>query len=150
MKHIFKKNSVTVATYHFIRKNNDLKYKNINYLELNKFKKEINFFKKKFSIINFEDLLEVLNSKKIYKKPFLVLTFDDGYIDHYKHVFPILLERGIQGTFFTPSAPLLEGIILDVNKIQFLVTQTQLIEEIVVSIKKYILHLIKQLLIRED
>jgi peptidoglycan/xylan/chitin deacetylase (PgdA/CDA1 family) len=30
----------------------------------------------------------------------VVLTFDDGYIDHYQYVFPILRELGFTGTFF--------------------------------------------------
>lgn len=30
----------------------------------------------------------------------VILTFDDGYIDHYVHVFPLLQEYGFTGTFF--------------------------------------------------
>ena len=30
----------------------------------------------------------------------VILTFDDGYIDHYQYVFPILQEFGFAGTFF--------------------------------------------------
>lgn len=30
----------------------------------------------------------------------IVLTFDDGYIDHYSYVFPVLKEFGFIGTFF--------------------------------------------------
>jgi peptidoglycan/xylan/chitin deacetylase (PgdA/CDA1 family) len=30
----------------------------------------------------------------------VVLTFDDGYIDHYVNVFPALKEEGFTGTFF--------------------------------------------------
>lgn len=33
----------------------------------------------------------------------VVLTFDDGYIDHYSTVFPILQEYGFTGTFFIIS-----------------------------------------------
>lgn len=28
-----------------------------------------------------------------------ILTFDDGYIDHYEVVYPILKEAGVQGVF---------------------------------------------------
>lgn len=34
------------------------------------------------------------------EKP-IVLTFDDGYTDHYQYVFPVLKEYGYIGTFFT-------------------------------------------------
>jgi peptidoglycan/xylan/chitin deacetylase (PgdA/CDA1 family) len=30
----------------------------------------------------------------------IILTFDDGYIDHYTQVFPVLKEAGYVGTFF--------------------------------------------------
>jgi peptidoglycan/xylan/chitin deacetylase (PgdA/CDA1 family) len=30
----------------------------------------------------------------------IILTFDDGYIDHYTNVFPVLKEYGFTGTFF--------------------------------------------------
>ena len=138
MKQIFKNNFVVAVTYHFIRENKDLKYKNINYLELNKFKKQINFFKKKFIIINFEDLLEVLNSKKIYKKPFLVLTFDDGYMDHYQYAYPILLKEKIKGLFYPFANTLKKGFITDVNKVHFILAKIKNKNDLLNEINKYL------------
>ena len=48
------------------------------------------------------------------------MTFDDGYIDHFTNVMPLLDERGWQGSFFVPARPVLEGKLLDVNKIHFI------------------------------
>jgi peptidoglycan/xylan/chitin deacetylase (PgdA/CDA1 family) len=42
------------------------------------------------------------------KKP-IVLTFDDGYIDMYSNVFPMLKEFGFTGTFFIITAPVDEN-----------------------------------------
>lgn len=44
----------------------------------------------------------------------LVLTFDDGHIDHYTQVFPILREFGFTGTFF-----IITGLI-DNNRAEYL------------------------------
>lgn len=41
----------------------------------------------------------LLTGSPLPEKP-VVLTFDDGYIDHYTYVFPILQELGFTGTFF--------------------------------------------------
>lgn len=41
----------------------------------------------------------LLNGTPLPAKP-IILTFDDGYIDHYVNVFPILKEYGFIGTFF--------------------------------------------------
>jgi len=50
----------------------------------------------------------------------VLLTFDDGYIDHYTNVFPLLDEYGIQGAFFPPVRAIMEDRVLRVNKIHFL------------------------------
>ena len=34
----------------------------------------------------------------------IILTFDDGYIDHYTYVYPVLREFGFTGTFFIATA----------------------------------------------
>jgi peptidoglycan/xylan/chitin deacetylase (PgdA/CDA1 family) len=41
----------------------------------------------------------LLTGEQLPPKP-VVLTFDDGYIDHYTNVFPVLEEYGFTGTFF--------------------------------------------------
>lgn len=38
----------------------------------------------------------------------IVLTFDDGYRDHYTHAYPILREEGFVGTFFVFTDPVEE------------------------------------------
>jgi peptidoglycan/xylan/chitin deacetylase (PgdA/CDA1 family) len=48
--------------------------------------------------------LDDLDNALLYGAPLpprpVILTFDDGYIDHYTHVLPILREFGFTGTFF--------------------------------------------------
>ncbi len=41
----------------------------------------------------------LLNGTPLPPKP-IVLTFDDGYLDHYTNVFPILRQHSFTGTFF--------------------------------------------------
>ena len=118
------KNTLSIITYHFIRKKNDRNYKGIKYLKLDDFKKQIKYFRKKYTIIDQNTLIKVINSKKnISNKPLLVLTFDDGYVDHYKYVFPILKKNKISGIFYLPASILKKKFILNVNKIQFIITK---------------------------
>lgn len=56
----------------------------------------------------------------------MLLTFDDGYIDHYTNVFPILKEHKIQGSFFMPGRTIAENTLLDVNKIHFILASAPL------------------------
>jgi peptidoglycan/xylan/chitin deacetylase (PgdA/CDA1 family) len=53
-----------------------------------------------FKTVTFKDLYEA--KKGTYPLPDkpMVLTFDDGYSDHYKNVFPLLKKMGLRATFF--------------------------------------------------
>jgi len=48
-----------------------------------------------------------------------VLTFDDGYIDHYEVVYPILKKAGVQGVFFPNTMAWKENKLLTVNRNSF-------------------------------
>lgn len=53
-----------------------------------------------YSAISLDALNEaLLNGTPLPPKP-VVLTFDDGYIDHFTNVFPVLQEFGFTGVFF--------------------------------------------------
>ena len=60
------------------------------------------------------------------------MTFDDGYLDHYTNVFPLLFERGWQGSFFPPSQTVLDGKLLDVNKIHFILAADRVLRTLFV------------------
>ena len=47
----------------------------------------------------------------------VLLTFDDGLADHYEHVLPLLVERGLFGFFYICTAPYATGRLLDVHRI---------------------------------
>lgn len=56
-----------------------------------------------YESIGLADLhLALLQGDPLPDRP-IILTFDDGYIDHYRVVFPLLLEFGYRGTFFVIS-----------------------------------------------
>ena len=46
-----------------------------------------------------------------------LLTFDDGLRDHVDFVLPVLRRRRLFGLFYVPSAPLTDGVVLDVHKL---------------------------------
>ena len=47
----------------------------------------------KYSLLEIEDPLP-------FDQPYISLTFDDGFYSHYKNVFPLLKEKGINATFY--------------------------------------------------
>jgi peptidoglycan/xylan/chitin deacetylase (PgdA/CDA1 family) len=111
---------ITIVMYHYVRDLRNSRYPEIKGLDVSLFKEQISYFKKNYNIITMEALIEAINKKTTLPHKSLLLTFDDGYIDHYTCVFPVLVENGIQGSFFIPAKTVLDHKLLDVNKIHFI------------------------------
>lgn len=116
------KSEVTVVMYHYVRDLKNSRYPNIKGLDIEKFKKQIKFFKENYNFVKIEDLIEYYKNPKEKELPekAILLTFDDGYKDHYTYVLPILLENNIQGSFYIPTKCFQDKKVLDVNKIHFI------------------------------
>ena len=106
--------------YHYIQESKKSSFPKLKSLEFSDFKNQINFFKSKANILNNDQFYEILKTKKIPKKPSVILTFDDGYIDHYKYVFPLLRKNKISGFFYPPIKTIEKKEVLDVNKIHLI------------------------------
>ena len=116
------KSEVTVVMYHYVRDLKNSRYPNIKGLDIEKFKKQIKFFKENYNFVKIQDLIEYYKNPKEKELPdkAILLTFDDGYKDHYTYVLPILLENNIQGSFYIPTKCFQDKKVLDVNKIHFI------------------------------
>ena len=53
-----------------------------------------------YTTISLYDLYDALRYGAALPPKPVILTFDDGYIDHYAYVFPVLQQQGFTGTFF--------------------------------------------------
>lgn len=112
-------NKLYISMYHYTRDIKNSRYPAIKGLEVKDFKRQLDFFEENFNIITMEVVTEaVLKGRKLPEKA-LLLTFDDGYTDNYTVALPLLVERGLQGSFFVPAKPLVDGGLLEVNKIHF-------------------------------
>lgn len=115
----------TVVMYHYVRNLAISNYPKINGLDLNLFKEQIHYFKKHYTFITMKELIEAYENNSDFPNNAILLTFDDGYIDHYNHVFPILNDCKIQGCFYPPATTILNKQVLDVNKIHFILASVE-------------------------
>ena len=108
--------------YHYVRELKSSKYPRIKGLDYSYFLDQIDYLKKTYRILSIEDFInnDFDNSKKN-----CVLTFDDGYIDHYEYIFPTLIENNIKGAFYTPVDTINENILLDVNLIHIILASEE-------------------------
>jgi len=118
-------NNLTIVMYHYVRDLKNSRYPDIKGLDIHLFEGQIDYIRKNYSIITMEEVIySVDNEAKIPEKSAL-LTFDDGYSDHYAYVFPILDKYKIQGSFYTPAKAITEHTVLDVNKIHFILASVK-------------------------
>lgn len=113
-------NKVSIIMYHYVRELEHSKYPQIKGLEYNLFKNQIEFLHHNFSMITMEELIAAYEESYELPENAALLTFDDGYADHFSYVFPLLNEYKMQGSFYIPGKTFSEGKVLDVNKIHFI------------------------------
>lgn len=116
-------NKLLIVMYHYVRNISGSRYSGVKGLEYNLFKEQVKYLKEKFNPVTMEEVIAYYNESYELPDNAVLLTFDDGYIDHYTNVFPILNENGIQGSFFIPGKTFRENKLLDVNKIHFILTK---------------------------
>jgi len=69
------------------------------------FERQMSYLKKNFYILRLSELLDMWregvwdNSQR-----YCVITFDDGWLDNYRHAYPILLKYNIPATIFLPTS----------------------------------------------
>ena len=119
-------NYLSIVMYHYVRPIKNSEYPGIKGLEFDLFKQQLQFFKENFHVVTMEQVIDSLDGRCELPENPILLTFDDGYIDHYRYVYPMLKEFGMQGSFFLPSQIIKEHKVLDVNKIHFILACSQI------------------------
>lgn len=109
--------------YHYVREFNDeLPY--FKFLDFYDFKRQLDDFEKHYFFPTREQLVAFVEGDRNVlpqDRQSVVLTFDDGLIDHYNYVLPELRRRGFWGIFYISSGPLVhKPLLLDVHKVHAL------------------------------
>ncbi len=67
------------------------------------FRQQMEYLKaKEYRTLSIDEFIYQIKSGNNPKQKSVLLTFDDGYMDNYTNVFPILKEFGFKATFFIP------------------------------------------------
>lgn len=81
--------------YHYVRPILGSKNPNIKGLEYVNFIKQLNYLEDYYKIISVEEIIYSIDKNKNIAKNSCWLTFDDGFTDHFKYVYPELKKRNI-------------------------------------------------------
>jgi peptidoglycan/xylan/chitin deacetylase (PgdA/CDA1 family) len=127
-------NHCTIVAYHYIRELSETRFPRIKGLNLSHFKEQLAYMHRFYKFVTVQDCIESIHTGAKLPSNAALLTFDDGYSDHYNQVFPILDSAGIQGCFFPPVCAIRDGRVLDVNKIHFILASSESIEQLKLDI----------------
>lgn len=115
---------LTIVMYHYVRDLRRSRYPEIKALSLEDFEGQVEYVKKHYNVIGGQDLMNAVDGSAPLPPRPLLLTFDDGYLDHFTGVFPVLEREKLPACFFPPARCILEHNVLDVNKIHFILAST--------------------------
>ncbi|MBS8267425.1 polysaccharide deacetylase [Halomonas litopenaei] len=110
---------LTIVMYHYVRPLAGSRYPRLKALELAAFRAQLDHLERHYRPVTMEQVIAAWRGQQTLPEQAVLLSFDDGYRDHLEHVLPELERRGLQGSFFPCTGTLRDGLILDVNKIQF-------------------------------
>jgi peptidoglycan/xylan/chitin deacetylase (PgdA/CDA1 family) len=127
--------SLTIVMYHYVRDLERSRYPKIKGRTVEEFKRQLDHFASRYTVVTAQQVAAAVSGEDTLPEDAVWLTFDDGYLDHYTNVFPLLFERGWQGSFFPPSQTVLDGRLLDVNKIHFILAADSRPDDIVREIR---------------
>lgn len=128
-----------VVMYHYIRDIANNRYPAIKGLDYSLFEQQLQFFVKNFHPVTMDEVLKAADGNGNLPENAILLTFDDGYIDHFTVAFPLLQKYKLQGSFFIPGRTFTENVLLDVNKIHYILASAS-----TASLKEDLLNLLNQ------
>lgn len=117
---------VSIVMYHYVRDLEHSRYPGIKGLPLDLFVEQLDYIQRHYIVMRPEDVIAEAKSKReSLPRNAIVLTFDDGYRDHYDNVFPVLFERGLSAMFFPVVKAVADHQLLEVNKIHFILASVE-------------------------
>ena len=125
---------LTIVMYHYIRPIIGSEFPGIKGLEIEGFKRQLDFLENNYSIVSSEQVIDMIIKNKELPPKACWLTFDDGFKDHYQYVLPELINRNLSGAFFPPRAPIKESKLLDVHSIHHILSCTDDINKLVTDL----------------
>jgi peptidoglycan/xylan/chitin deacetylase (PgdA/CDA1 family) len=111
---------LTIVMYHYVRDLEHTRFPRIKGLNVAHFREQIAYMQRFYEFVSVNQCIEAIYCGYEIPQNAALLTFDDGYRDHYLNVFPILCALGIQGVFFPPVCAVRDWRVIDMNKIHFI------------------------------
>lgn len=117
--------------YHYVRDRARSRFPRLNALASDDFSRQLTYLGSNFAVVSVEDIISAMRTGDSLPCNALLLTFDDGYRDHYDVVLPRLIDRGWSAAFFPIGRTVAERRVLDFNKVHFILAAAQDIQSVI-------------------
>lgn len=97
-----------VIFYHYLRAPAASDGAGIRALTIDEFSEQLDWLAARADIISYPAFADAVDHQRGFRRPSVLLTFDDGLVDHYDAAFAELKRREMTGVFFVNGDPLNE------------------------------------------
>ncbi|MGH9658286.1 MAG: polysaccharide deacetylase family protein, partial [Bryobacteraceae bacterium] len=102
---------------------------------------QLDYLTKHYTICDVREVLAAIRGEAKLPTNACLLTFDDGFLEHFTVVLPRLDERRLPAVFFVPARPIERREVLDVHLIHFVLAATsdpgKLVQEVCGLLQDY-------------
>ncbi|NOT26947.1 MAG: polysaccharide deacetylase family protein [Acidobacteria bacterium] len=114
----------TIVFYHYVRDVERTAFPGIKALSVSGFEAQLDWLQARYDVLDGPTFERAILSGSGFDRPTALLTFDDGFVDHYEYAFPALRARGMGGIFFISGSTLGDTpTLLNVHRTHFLLSQ---------------------------
>jgi peptidoglycan/xylan/chitin deacetylase (PgdA/CDA1 family) len=115
--------ALTIVMYHYVREAARARYPGLKARSIEEFDGQLDYLTRHYRVCSTRDVLAAARGECVLPPNACLLTFDDGFLDHFTVVFPRLVERGLSGSFYAPVAAVEERRVLDTHKVQIVLAE---------------------------
>ena len=112
--------ALTIVMYHYVRDLAGSRYPGLRALALEKFEGQLDYITRHYRVCSVRDVVAAAQGRCRLPPNACLLTFDDGFLDHFTTVLPRLLARGFPAGFYAPAVAVEERRVLDTHKVHFI------------------------------
>ena len=131
--------TILPVMYHYVRDLKQGMHRELKGRDIFEFRDQLRWVKKNYEIISGDALMDYMTGYGELPEKAALLTFDDGYRDHFDYVMPVLDELKIPGIFFPAGQAIERSEVLDVNKIHFILISGREISKIIQRIQTWVI-----------
>lgn len=111
-----------IVTYHYVRPETETPPSGYYHLPLARFRAQLDHLAETRTFLSRSTFFACLRGERSPPADGVVLSFDDGLVDHYQWVLPELERRGLWGVCFVATDPVVDGRRLAVQRVHTLVS----------------------------